>query len=326
MNDRYRRGRSPRRPVQRQGPAVPARSQRPPSAAHARFLELGRDRAAREWARYEGTAQRDVFRQLRVRFLRRHAREGGWALDAGAGPGRFSRSVGGATACRVALDLSLEMLRFGREKARGEPPPVSVPVAWVRGDALRPPFPAASFAEVALVGNALGFEAAAGKALLSGVEALVAPGGMLVVEIAPGPGERSRYLGRLPSGAVRRLLAAPTAAVLPRVMREGFDAEPVRHRSGEFRRWTAGEVLGRWRQAGWAVHETMAVAPALGPDRPRLQEVARDPHAWDRLLDLEEQLGREPPRWPNAAALLVAVERPALQTNGFVGGRTSLDS
>lgn len=292
-------------------------------AAHERFLRQGEDRARREWLRYEGTPQRELFRQLRERFLRRHAREGRWSLDAGSGPGRFLPWIGRAGATRVALDLSRSMLAVGRERTARTGTPKDGTLERVRGDALRPPFAPGAFAEVALVGNTLGFEGSRGRELLDGVEPLVGPGGVLVVEIAPGPGERSRYLRRLPPGAVRRLLAAPASAVLARLAPEGFAREPIRHRPASFRRWTVGELSGRWRPRGWTVREAMAVAPALGPDPTRLSEVARDPVAWTRLLDLEEQLGRDPARWTDAAAVLVAVASPAVRTNDFVGGPAS---
>lgn len=283
-----------------------------PSEAHTRFLRLDLARAEREWQRYEGTAQRDLFRELRERFLARHARAVGWALDAASGPGRFSRLLGTAASRRVAFDLSPSMLRLGRERV----PTVVTEnaVEPVRGDALRPPFAPSAFGEIALLGNALGFEGADGPSLLDAVEALMAPGARLLVEIAPGPGERSGYLARLPPGAVRRLLAAPAAAVVPRVEREGFRREAERHEDGAFRRWEVGELRARWDRAGWTVHEVMAVAPALGPDADRVSAVAAEPKAWSRLLELEELLGRKAARWPDAAAVLLAVERPRVDT------------
>jgi hypothetical protein len=53
----------------------------------------------------------------------------------------------------------------------------------------------------------------------------------------------------------------------------------------------------------------MAVAPALGADADRVAAVAASPKAWSRLLELEEQLGREADRWAGAAAVLMAVSR-----------------
>ena len=320
MTDRT--GRPRERPRKLPASGLVSRAPRERPGAHERFLQLGTDRARREWQRYEGTAQRELFRQLRERFLRRHARDGRWSLDAGSGPGRFLPWIGGAGSTRVALDLSRPMLTVGRELAAATKAPGAA-VERVRGDALRPPFGSGSFTEVALVGNTLGFEGASGHQLLDAVEPLVAPGGTLVLEIAPGPGERSRYLRRLPPGAVRRLLSAPASAVLARLGPEGFAREPARHRPASFRRWTVAELADRWRVRGWSLVETMAVAPALGPDPARLTEVAREPSAWERLLELEERLGRDPGRWPSAAAVLVAAAAPAVRTNDFVGGPAS---
>jgi len=296
----------------------------PTPAAHDRFLRLDRERAEREWRRYEGTPQRELFRELRERFLQRHAQEGRWALDVGSGPGRFLPWLGGPRTGRVALDLSWEMLAAGRDLAPQDRRSPAGSDSRVRGDAVRPPLREQAFAEVALVGNTLGFEAGAGDALLRAVEALLSPGGVLVLEIAPGPGERSRYLGRLPASAVRRLLAAPPAAVRPRLLREGFVREAERHRPRSFRRWSPSELLERWRARGWSIDEVMAVAPALGPDQTRLREVARDRRAWQRLLELEEQLGREPSRWSAAAAVLVAARSPVVKPNDFERGETSI--
>ncbi len=300
-------------------PAAPAAS-----PAHTRFLQLDRERALREWQRYEGTAQRELFRQLRERFLLRHAANGAWSLDIGAGPGRFSALLGGPGATTIAVDLSREMLVVGRELGPPGGSPDGHRVTSVQADAARPPFPDGAFAVVALVGNALGFEASSGPHLLESAERLTAPGGLLLVEIAPGPGERSRYLARLPLGAVRRLLAAPPAAVLPRLLREGFEPEPARHRPTSFRRWTVAELTARWASAGWRREETVAVAPVLGPDPERIEEVARDPRAWGRLRDLEELVGGRPERWPRAAAVLIAARRPPRDANDFDGVPTSL--
>jgi hypothetical protein len=206
------------------------------------------------------------------------------------------------------------MLLVGRGLAAAPPGPGVLAADRVRGDAVRPPFAQGTFREVALIGNALGFEAGAGERMLGALEGLVAPQGALLLEIAPGPGERSRYLARLPPGAVRRLVAAPPAAVLPRIEREGFRAEPRRHRPASFRRWTVEDLERRWVPRGWAVREAMAVAPALGADSARLSEVARDPNAWTRLVALEEELGRRRGRSPGAAAVLVAASRGPRET------------
>jgi hypothetical protein len=286
----------------------PSASGRGPAAPHDRFLALTEERALREWQRYEGTPQRDLFRQLRERFLERHAARSGWALDVGSGPGRFSPLVGGERSRRVALDLSANMLRIGSQLASFASPPRSI--ERVRGDALRPPFAPGRFAEVVALGNPLGFEGRHGVQLLDQLEALVAPGGLLIVEIAPGPGEHAVYLRRLPPGAVGRLLASPPALVAARIVRERFAREPRRHRELGFRRWTVAVLAERWAALGWKQLETLSLAPALGADPERIAAVASTPRAWERLLQLEEELGRDPARWPGAASVLLAARRP----------------
>jgi SAM-dependent methyltransferase len=272
---------------------------------------LDRYRVEREWTRYSGTPQRELFLQLRERFLGRHAGSSTRALDLGSGPGRFSQILAATGARVVALDLSPVALRYLVERwpsGANAPPLPDI----VRGDGVRPPFRANIFGLVAVLGNSLGFAGPAADRLLASAQSLVAPGGRLVLEIAPGPGERSRYLHRLPVSSVARLLRAPTGAVAPRILREGFAPEPVRKRQpGEFRRLTVEELKGWFEGREWFWRETMAVAPALGPDAERIAVVRKDEKAWSHLLALEEEIGRPPDRARAAAAVLIAVERRA---------------
>jgi Methyltransferase domain len=275
------------------------------SSASERFRSLDAYRVRREWERYEGTAQRDLFRTLRARFLARHPGPGGWALDLGSGPLRFTAALGLKDARRVALDLSAAMLRF-----RG--PSIVPSTDRVRGDAARPPFAKRSATTVAVIGNTLGFAGDSADAVLDQAIGLTAPGGVLLLEIAPGPGERSRYLARLPTSSVARLLRSPVGAVLPRLTREGFEIERVRRAEpGEFRRFAVPEIVRRLAQERWRIREVLVVAPSLGPDATALEAVARDAKAWSHLLELEEEVGRNPARWPAAAAILAAAEAPA---------------
>jgi SAM-dependent methyltransferase len=302
-------GRTDRRPGRRRTGSPPP----PPIPARERFRAADEYRAAREWSRNEGTVQRALFRELRIRFLRRHTTPAGWALDVGAGPGRFTPFVGGPDSQRVALDLSramlLEMER--RQEATSDGPRRGV--ERVVGDALRPPFRAGAFGEVAAIGNVIGFAEEESDRMLHSVESLVEAGGTLVVEVAPGPGERSRYLHRLPPTAVARMLAAPRSVLLGRVEREGFAAGTPRRGPTAFRRVSPSELTGRWQKQGWTVRETMSVAPALGSDPLRIQAAWTDPLARSRLLDLEEEVGHRPERWPGAAAVLLAATAPPLR-------------
>jgi len=280
-----------------------------PALRRERFLAVDAYRADREWKRYEGTPQRDLFRELRHRFLRRHAAESPWVVDIGAGPGRFTGDLGGPGSHRVALDLSREMLLRMREPSETTEADPAGSRSAVVGDALRPPFERERFGEVAVIGNTIGFAGSDALALVAAVESLVAPGGTLIVEVAPGPGERSKYLTRLPAAAVGRLLASPPRAVVPRIDREGFALESERHESRGFARFEPTALAERWIAAGWEVLETVAVAPALGADPSRIAAVRKLPRAWDRLLELEETVGHDPRRWSRAAAVLLAARR-----------------
>jgi SAM-dependent methyltransferase len=299
-----------------EGVAPTAEGPRPP---HLRFRDLDEYRARRELRRFEGTPQRDLFREIRERFLERHRVDARWCLDVGSGPGRFTHRIGSPSSRRVALDLSRSMLALAGAAASGLPPGTLPEVDRVRGDALRPPLAPRAWGEVVVSGNTLGFAAASSPALLERAEELVAPGGTLLVEIAPGPGERSRYLGRLPPRAVGRLLEAPARAIVPRIVREGYAREPRRRSASDFYRWKVSELTRRWSGGGWQLLETLAIAPALGADPERVAAVAASRKAWERLLEVEELAGRDEARWPHAAAVLLAVRREPGDRSGASG-------
>jgi SAM-dependent methyltransferase len=285
---------------------------RPPPAMPAteRFRTADPYRVEREWTRYEGTPQRELWRELRERFLARHSGPAPWVLDLGSGPGRFTQNLGDATSRRIALDISEEMLRA--VKAHWKHAGLSAPLPdRVRADGRYPPFPPGSFGVVAVLGNTLGFAGASAERLREAAGALVAPGGILILEVAPGPGERSRYLARLPPTSLARLLRAPVGALMPKLEKEGFDRMPFRRsHDGEFRRISVAELRGALGP-GWEVRDVMAVAPALGPMTSRIGLVRSDEKAWEHLLLLEEELGRRAERWIDAAAVLMAAHAPA---------------
>lgn len=297
-------------------PAAATAGARPPSSpsvrsASERFRSLDRYRVDREWRRYEGTAQRRLWREIRERFLERHPSRDTWALDVGSGPGRFTPWAGGPGGRAIALDLSGEMLRALPVYWRSRRLPGPVPER-VRADAAYPPFLPETFGEVLVLGNAIGFSEGSSERLLDEAMGLVRANGTLVLEIAPGPGERSRYLTRLPVPSVGRLVRAPVTALLPRIEREGFSPEPPRRPAGSpFRRVSAVDLVQRLERSGWSVTEVQAVAPALGSDAVRIRACGADPKAWGHLLELEEDLGRRPERWERAAAVLLAAVRPA---------------
>ncbi len=286
----------------------PDRSHDGPGSSRERYLEQDAYRVDREWRRYAGTAQRDLFRELRVRFIERHRSDGGWAVDLGSGPGRFSDSLGSADTPRVLLDLSPVALRTARESPR---PIRRSRGAWhlVRGDAARPPLRPGGFGSALLLGNVLGFAGASWPEVAGAAGALVAPGGSLLLEAVAGSGERSRYLHRLPPGAAARALQGPAGWLRGRVDRDGFAEEPGRREGAGFHRILPRELERVFPPAEWTVRECLAVAPALGADPERAEAARRLPDAWRRLLELEESLGREAERIRRSAAYLVALER-----------------
>ncbi len=175
------------------------------------------------------------------------------------------------------------------------------------GDVTRPPFRPNRFRTVVALGNPLGFAESAAIEALTGCLSMVADGGTIVLEAVVGPGESSRYLTRLPPGAMARLLRAPVPAARTRIEREGFKIEPrvPRPRQG-FRRFSEGELWGLLESEGVEIVDALAVAPLLGFEPDRIRAVSGDPKAWGHLLDLEEDFGRTEGRRAVAASLLVA--------------------
>lgn len=276
--------------------------------AENRFRTLDEYRVDREWKRYEGSPLRDLFRELRLRFLARHACPvPGAVLEVGPGPGRFTSALGAPDHRRVLVDLSIEALVQARRRLNAGPKPTEVPTEFLLGNGRALPFVGGSFGQVVLLGNALGFAGPMAEDLLASVARILTPGGSVLLEIVAGPGERSNYLHRLPPGALRRLLTAPPRAVVPRVHREGFRPfEAQRKGASVFRRFAPEEQEVLFKGVGWRIEERIAVAPALGQDPTQLQAVRNDPRAWENLLQVEEAVGHDSARWPRAAALLVA--------------------
>ena len=282
----------------------------PPVTPRERFRELDPYRVQREWDRYEGTAQRDLFRELRERFLKRHSAAGGSVLEVGPGPGRFTPFVGRSPVRRVLLDLSQEMLQEARRRSgKGRRGPEAYQL--VRGDLVSPPLTFRAFSEVVVLGNTVGFAGSESSRALDAATELVAPGGILLLELAAGDGERSTYLRRLPPGAFRRLFTSPPRLVAARVRREGFEPEPPKpaDRHGFSRRGGRATVQALERR-GFTVEELLAVAPATGALPDQLSALGSESAEWPRLISLEEEIGHDPPRAEIASAVLIAARRP----------------
>lgn len=207
------------------------------------------------------------------------------------------------------LDLSRAMLDRARKQLRSSRPAEGA-AHFVRGDALHPPFGSRSFDSAVVLGNVVGFAASDAERMLGEVAELVRTGGILILEVAPGSGERSRYLARLPPSAVGRLFESPPQLIRRRIEAEGFDrADPVAGHRDRFERIDP-ERVRRWLEPrGFEIVRARAIAPSLASDAPRISAIARSRRAWSRLLAVEEQLGDDPPRWPGAAAVLLLARR-----------------
>ncbi|MCI4323126.1 MAG: class I SAM-dependent methyltransferase [Thermoplasmata archaeon] len=293
------------------------------SSPRERYVAADEYRVEREWRRYEGTAQRDLFRELRGRFLRRHPPAvPGAVLEVGSGPGRFSPLIGDRDHPRVLFDLSDRMLHRAAETLDGaEPGERSVPTEFVRGDATRLPFRDDRFSGVVALGNVVGFGGERASTILQELVRCASPdGGIVVLEFAVGAGERAEYLHRLPPGAVRRLLRSPVRALHPRVHLQPFRpfAPVEKANPSEFQRWSLAQIESRLADHRLEVIERLAVAPCLGADPERAAGVQQDPVAWSHLLELEEAVGREPERLRRASALLIAARRTPRQSKGMI--------
>jgi SAM-dependent methyltransferase len=279
----------------------------------SRFRAWDASRIYHEWHRYEGTPQRDLFRELRERFLLRHRSTGlPWVLEVGPGPGRFSGYIGGPADRLVQLDLSARVL----DHLQKQSPDRELPgTRLALGDARALPFIDDGFRTAVALGNVIGFAGGQAGLVLEELGRVTRPGGSLLLEVVVGDGERSRYLHRLPGSALQRLFLAPVRALVPRIEREGFDPGPARARAEgpfSFRRFSESELMTQLRRVGFEPDESLAVAPCLGRDPQRVAAVRADPVAWQHLLEAEETIGRHLERRSRASALLVSAVRRAV--------------
>ena len=255
-------------------------------------------RVQREWRRYSGVAWRVLARELRRRFLGRHLPRGaGWLLELGPGPGRFTSGILTAGARVAALDLSLPMLKaLGRRAARGRR---SRALHRVRGAGEHLPFRNGAFRAAIAYGNILGFSGKGGDRLLAELARVVRPGGILVMDVASPVGSATEFLE---TGArqrfLLRVLRDPKYYFVSRVLDAGDRGHqpyaPKRMGFFEFDFYTVTGAEAAVRKAGFRPVDRMALAP-IGAFRDRLTTIARrDRAAWQRLIELEEHVGRRP--------------------------------
>jgi SAM-dependent methyltransferase len=239
---------------------------------------LPSERARREWSRYEGTVQRNLWLQFRRRFLSRALQDlpsrPAVILEVGPGPGRFSDLLVSTGRPVILLDLSLAMIREGRGLH-----PATRPGGphWVLGDALRLPVPPRSLAALVALGNVLGFAGSRAGLLLREWDESLAPGGVFAIEtslLAPAKGEA----------------LSPRA---PAAGREGRRPLTVL-RTPKVSYFSRKELDDWFARLGWRLEEATPVAPRAGGSPTDAQQALhRAGGDWRTLLEEEERAGRE---------------------------------
>ena len=252
----------------------------------------------REWRRYTGEAWRILVRELRDRFLARHLpKDGGWVLELGPGPGRFTPTVLASGARVVAADLSLPMLQalHRRKPVRSQ----SGRLRGVRAAGEHLPFRNGAFRGAVLYGNILGFSAGDGPRLLSELARVVRPGGVLVMDVSSPIAATTEFLCSGARGRfLLRILRDPDYYLLSWIASSKSRAHqpyaPGRMAFWEFDFYTVPAAEAALAAAGFRSFDRMAVG-VIGAYRERLTTIARrERKAWENLLKLEESVGRRP--------------------------------
>ena len=268
---------------------------------------------SREWNRYAGTAWHVLVRELRERFVSRHlSKGGGWVLELGPGPGRFTPTILRSGARVVAADLSVPMLRSLGSRLSSRSGGARLRRVRAAGEHL--PFEEGTFRATIALGNLLGFSAADGPRLLGEVARVTCPGGLLVLDVASPVGAATDFLQTATEQRLLlRVLRNPEYYFLNEVVRDADRTRqpyaPKRWGFFEFDFYTTRGVDKVLAQAGFRPVDRMAIAP-VGAYRDRLTTTARrDRTAWKSLLVLEERAGRRSGTLETGHGFVVAAVR-----------------
>jgi len=252
----------------------------------------------REWGRYSGEAWRVLVRELRDRFLARHLPKGsGWVLELGPGPGRFTPTVLASGARVAGVDLSLPMLRALRRRQRAQGGFERLRRVRAAGEHL--PFRDGAFRAAVVYGNILGFSATGGPQLLCEVARVVAPGGVLILDVSSPVAAVTEFLSAgAERGFLRRILRDPENYLFSvhRQLRDRAHQPyaPQRMAFWEFDFYTVDGAESALVTAGFRPIDRMAVG-AVAAFRDRLTTIARrERGTWANLVELEEVVGRRP--------------------------------
>ncbi len=301
------------------GAPAPSPSALPParrSVRHGRIRERFDAQVTREWNRFGSTARRRVHGQLRARFLAQHLPAGGgWVLELGPGPGRFSAQIAGRARRAVAVDLSRPMLRRARQRTSRER--VARRVRWVRGTGERLPFAPGAFRAAVVYGNILGFAGHEGPELLRELARVVRPGGRLILDVSSPVSATSEFLHVAAQRRfLERILADPHRYFLDHVLAKGHQPyDPARMAFFEFSFYTPDQVAVLLQAAGFAVTDRMAVAPVSAFQERIAASAGRRRRTWENLLVLEEKIGRRAGALETGHGVVVAAVRRGRPTN-----------
>lgn len=240
----------------------------------ARTAEFFDEFGEREWTRFEDGLTPAAGLDIHVRFLERFVRHGDRALDAGAGPGRFTAELVRLGAEVVALDLSPGQL----EQLRARLPDVEAHVGDVT-DLSR--FADRSFDLTVCFGGPLSYVLDRAEDALAELVRVTRPGGLVLVSVMSLAGTLVHYIS-----VVLDLARRDGVARQVEIARTGFlpEAPDYGHLAMKLYRWSELESLLS-RHGEVVAAAAAGLIPDLRPEEPELRELVHT---------LEAELCEEP--------------------------------
>jgi SAM-dependent methyltransferase len=242
----------------------------------------------REWARLEGAHGR-LQATLHDDFIKQHVFAGARVLDAGCGPGRFSVTCVQAGARVTLLDLSPVQLALARSKLQ-EAGALDGAEAFVEGDLGELSTMAAeSFDVVVCFGGPLSYVGERRREVAAGLVRVVKRGGVLLVSVISRYGSTANLVRRATMAPLRSPVDWHVWRVIDDGELPGFpstigEAHPPLHL------FTSAEL--RQLFEGCEVVDMAAACASAVDSSERLDEIARDPVAWQTVVAIERRLSR----------------------------------
>jgi len=260
-----------------------------------------------EWERLERDAYRSLEFTVTMHHLRRHLPAGSKILDAGGGPGRYTRALCRAGHDVVLLDLSAGLIALAREKMAAEPPAVQRRLLESTigdiGDLSQ--FDAGRFDAVLCLGGTLSFisEPAGRAEAVAELVRVARPGGLVFLSV----------MGRL---AVLRTILADFSdelldASLEKLVEQGDSFVKVTGTEWHFFR--ADELRALAESCGLVTIE-MAGCQGLSSNLVEAtNRAAEDEAKWERWKELVIETSTEPALVDVSEHMLYIGRAPAIQ-------------